>query len=52
MASNFKYSHTSEMSNWNKYKRNKKDRIKLLQYNTEHDIPLSQKKKLFYRDLI
>ena len=52
IASNFKYSHTSEMSNWNKYKRNKKDRIKLLQYYEKHDMPLSQKKKLFYRDLI
>ena len=51
-ASNFIYSHTSEVSNWNKYKRNKKDRIKLLQYNAKHGIPLAQKKKLFYRDLI
>jgi len=51
-ASNFIYSHTSEISRWNKYKRNKEDRIKLLQYYEKHDMPLSQKKKLFYRDLI
>ena len=52
IASNFIYSHTSEISRWNKYKRNKEDRIKLLQYYEKHDMPLSQKKKLFYRDLI
>ena len=51
-ASNFIYSHTSEISRWNKYKRNKEDRIKLLQYYEKHDMALSQKKKLFYRDLI
>ena len=50
-ASNFIYSHTSEISRWNKYKRNKEGRIKLLQYYEKHGMPLSQKKKLFYRDL-
>ncbi len=51
-ASNFIYSHTSEIPRWNKYKRNKDDKLKRLQYNEKHGISLLQKKKLFYKNLV